>query len=336
MSCQSPILNSQSLPSASAIILAGGKSSRMGQPKALLLFDDEPLIAHLVRIVRGAFSDVVVVAAPEQELPPVAATLVRDSVAYQGPVGGICYGLQAAREELCFVTSCDAPFLNLDLVRFLLSLAAEQDVVVPHWQERLQPLFAVYRRSVAPLLRQQLERGELRPIFLYDKVRTRKVPAAEMLPFDPEGLSFRNLNSPEEYQEALVLWHDRQRRETEIKTNQTATATEKRDHGLGRALASSASVANLALTVELFGVARLKAKAATASLVLPLGATLADAFVALAKTYPALIGTVLSADACTLLPGYACNLNGREFTKDSQTVLNNGDQLLILSSDAGG
>lgn len=330
MSCQSPILNSQSLPSASAIILAGGKSSRMGQPKALLLFDDEPLIAHLVRIVRGAFSDVVVVAAPEQELPPVAATLVRDSVAYQGPVGGICYGLQAAREELCFVTSCDAPFLNLDLVRFLLSLAAEQDVVVPHWQERLQPLFAVYRRSVAPLLRQQLERGELRPIFLYDKVRTRKVPAAEMLPFDPEGLSFRNLNSPEEYQEALVLWHERQRRETEIKTNQTATATEKRDS------APSVSSSNLSLTVELFGVARLKAKAATVSLVLPLGATLADAFVALAKTYPALIDAVLSADARTLLPGYACNLNGREFIKDTQTVLSNNDQILILSSDAGG
>lgn len=313
---------------ASSIILAGGKSSRMGQPKALLLFDGEPLIVHLVRILRSAFSDIVVVAAPEQELPPVAATLTRDSVAYQGPVGGIYYGLQAAREELCFITSCDAPFLNLNLVRFLLSLATEHDVVVPYWQERLQPLFAVYRRSVAPLLQQQLERGELRPIFLYDKVRTRKVLPEEILLFDPEGLSFRNLNSPEEYQKALVLWHDRQRRETE---------TGDRELALPPSLSlSQISISNLSLTVELFGVARLKAQTATVSLVLPVGATVTDAFVALAEICPALIGSALSADGRALLPGYACNLNGREFIKDMQTVLSNGDHLLILSSDAGG
>ncbi len=321
MSYQSPIPNPQSLPPASAIILAGGKSSRMGQPKALLLFDGEPLIVHLVRILRDVFSDIVIVAAPEQELPPVVATLVRDSVAYQGPVGGIYYGLQAAREELCFVTSCDAPFLNLDLVAFLLALATEHDVVVPYWEERLQPLFAVYRRSVAPLLRQQLERGELRPIFLYDKVRTHKVSPEEIQSFDPEGLSFRNLNSPEEYQEALVLWHDRQRRET---------ATEKRNS------APSASSSHLSLTVELLGVARLKAQTATVSLALPVGATVTDAFVSLAEICPALIGSTLSADGRTLLPGYACNLNGREFIKDMQTVLTNGDHILILSSDAGG
>jgi molybdopterin-guanine dinucleotide biosynthesis protein A len=68
---------------ASAIVLMGGKSSRMGQPKALLLFDGEPLIAHIVRTLKSLFGDIVVVAAPGQELPPLPVTLVRDEVAYQ-------------------------------------------------------------------------------------------------------------------------------------------------------------------------------------------------------------------------------------------------------------
>ncbi len=154
----------QARDDVSAVILTGGKSSRMGQAKALLLFDGEPLIVHIVRTLKRLFTDIVVVAAPEQELPPLRpgsgqalpVTLVRDKVAYQGPVGGICYGLKAAGREICFVTSCDVPFLNLSLISHLISEISNVDVVVPFWQVRFQPLFAVYRRSVAPLLQDQL------------------------------------------------------------------------------------------------------------------------------------------------------------------------------------
>ncbi len=167
---------------ATAVILAGGKSSRMGQPKALLRFAGEPLIVHMVRRLGRLFSDTVVVAAPEQVLPALPSTIVRDDVAHQGPVGGIYYGLKAARREICFVTSCDAPFLNLRLIAYLMAQISDYDVVVPFTQNRFQPLHAVYRKQVAPLLKEQLERGELRPIFLYDKVRTRKITEAEMHP----------------------------------------------------------------------------------------------------------------------------------------------------------
>jgi len=213
---------------ASAVILAGGKSSRMGQPKALLPFDHEPLIVHIVRALKSMFAEAVVVAAPDQELPPLSALLVRDEVAYQGPVGGIYYGLKAAGGDFCFVTSCDVAFTNLSLISYLISHISNYDVVVPFWQERFQPLHAVYRRSVLPLLKEQLERGELRPIFLYDKVRTRKVHADEIRRFDPEGLSFFNINTPEDYEEALKRW-ERMR-------------------------------PSLTCTVELFGAARLLAK----------------------------------------------------------------------------
>jgi molybdopterin-guanine dinucleotide biosynthesis protein A len=299
-----PTPDTRHLTPCSAIVLAGGKSSRMGQPKALLRFDDEPLIVHVVRTLARLFADIVVVTAPEQELPTLPVTLVRDTVAYQGPVGGILYGLQVAHTEVCFVTSCDAPFLNLALLSYLLSQSADYDVVVPYWQERLQPLHAVYRRSVAPLLQEQLERGELRPIFLYKKVRTREVREDELRRFDPEGLSFNNMNSPEDYQAALSLWQERHQ--------------------------------PIACMVELFGVARLKARTDRVPLTLPGGATLGDALAALAEAIPALIGPVLTADRRSLISGFACNLNGTEFTHDMCTPIRSGDSLLILSSDAGG
>ncbi len=174
----------------SAIILAGGKSSRMGRAKALLEFDGEPLIVHLVRGLNQLFGETVVVAAPEQELPALAATVARDEVAYQGPVGGIYYGLKAAHGEACFVTSCDVAFLNRPLITHLFTQILDNEVVVPYWEERFQPLHAVYRRSVLPLLAGQLERGELRPIYLFDNVRTLKVSADEIRSFRSRRTKF--------------------------------------------------------------------------------------------------------------------------------------------------
>lgn len=295
-----------------AVILTGGKSSRMGRPKALLLFGNEPLIDHLVRRLEQKFKRVVVVAAPDQELPPLAATVVRDEVAYQGPVGGIYYGLRATSGTGAFVTSCDAPFLNLPLISFLTSQISNHDVVVPYWQDRFQPLHAVYRRSVVPLLEEQLERGELRPIFLYNKVRTRKVGEEEIRRFDPEGLSFLNMNAPDDYAQALMLWQQR------------ANFTECTED------------TPLSCTVELFGVARLLAKTQVISLSLPGDATLTHVLSAVAQRLPVLVGRVIDTDGTDLLAGFACNINGTNFVRDSNTKIHPQDRIFILSADAGG
>jgi len=190
-----------------AVVLAGGKSSRMGRPKALLPFGDAPLVTLIVEKLRRLLDEIVVVAAPGQDLPSMPVTLVRDEVPFQGPVGGIVYGLRAARADSVFVTSCDSAFLNTGLVAHLLRQIADHDVVVPHWDGRYQPLHAVYRRSVLPLLEAQLARGELRPVFLFGKVRTRVIDEAEVRRFDPDGLSFFNMNTPEDYAQALDRWN---------------------------------------------------------------------------------------------------------------------------------
>ena len=291
----------RTITDASAVVLVGGKSSRMGRPKALLPFNGEPLIVHVVRALKKMFAETVVVAAPDQELPILPAILARDEVAYQGPVSGIYHGLKTATKEVCFVTSCDAPFLNLQLISQLLAQISDCDVVVPYWQQRFQPLHAVYRTSVLPLLKDQLERGELRPIFLYDKVRTRKIQGNEIRQLDPEGWSFLNMNSPAEYDAALQLWRKRN---------------------------------SISVSVELFGVARLLAKTQFVSLDLAQEATLAQVFSALADKLPVLVGRVINSDG--LVSGYTCNLNGLDFVRTPNTKLSSGDKIFILSADAGG
>jgi molybdenum cofactor guanylyltransferase len=178
----------------------------MGRPKALLPFDGTPLVVHIVHLLQGLFDQVIVVAAPGQPLPAMPVTLVRDDVAYQGPVGGICYGLRAAQADAAFVTSCDSAFLNRDLIAHLVSQIPDYDVVVPRWGNLLQPLHAVYRKRVLPLLEQQLARGELRPVTLFDRVRTRTIEEEEIRRFDPDGASFFNMNTPEDYAAALERW----------------------------------------------------------------------------------------------------------------------------------
>ena len=302
----------QPIPDATAVVLAGGKSSRMGRPKSMLPFGDEPLITHIVGALQRLFAETVVVAAPEQELPSLPARLVRDEVAYQGPVGGIYYGLKAAGGKFSFVTSCDVAFLNPRLIAHLISQIRDYDVVVPWWEERYQPLHAVYRRDVLPLLEGQLQRGELRPVYLFDKVRTCKVGEEEIRGFDPEGWSFFNMNTPDDYARALQRWYEL------------------------AASGSRAAESPVTCTVELFGMAQLLAKTKTVSLALPQEATLAEVFAALAERLPILVGRVITPEKNQLVGGCACNVNGLEFVRNPTVKVKTGDRVLILSADAGG
>lgn len=283
----------------------------MGRPKALLPFDGAPLIVHVVNTLRTLFPEVVVVGAPAQDLPPLPVTLVRDDVAHQGPVGGIYYGLTAAEGDVAFVTSCDSVFLDPRLIRHVLARIEDHDVAVPYWQGRFQPLHAAYRRTVLPYLAGQLERGELRPVHLFDNVRTRRIEESEIREIDPEGWTFFNMNTPGDYEEALRHWSEvRDRRET---TSDTVVCT-----------------------VELFGVAQLLSHTREISLVLPAAATLSQVFAAVAGQLPALVGRVISQDRTRLLDGYACSVNGVGMMRSPSIQVQSGDRIIILAADAGG
>lgn len=188
------------------LILAGGRSARMGTPKALLRFGGEPLIRQVVRRLQPLFRELVVVAAPAQELPTMPARIVRDAQAYQGPVAGIFYGLQAIGGDAAFVMSCDSPFARTELIEHLIGVEGGYDAIVPRWGGQLQPLFAVYRASVSARLTACLAAGELRLTTVVDGLNARVVEEPEVRRFDPDGSSFVNVNTPDDYESALKRW----------------------------------------------------------------------------------------------------------------------------------
>ena len=192
---------------AGGIVLCGGRSTRMGSPKALLPFGAETMLQRVVRLLATVVSPIVVVAAPGQSLPdlPPEVIVSRDEQEGRGPLEGLRAGLKAlpADVAIAYVTSCDVPLLVPGFVRQMIDLLTDHDIAVMEIEGFPHPLSAVYRRNTLPHVEALLAADRLRPVFLFDAVRTRRVQAAEMTPVDPNLMTLRNLNTREEYLAAL-------------------------------------------------------------------------------------------------------------------------------------
>lgn len=194
-------------PGPAAIILCGGQSRRMGRPKAWLPFGDETLLARVVRLVRAAAGPIVVVASPDQDLPPLPdVRVVRDPVAHRGPLQGLGAGLAAlpATVELAYLTATDVPFLRPAWIARLAELIGGDDLAIPRADGFHHPLAALYRcATVRPEVERLLAADRLRPVFLMETLRARVVEADELRGVDPELRTLQNLNTPEDYERAL-------------------------------------------------------------------------------------------------------------------------------------
>ncbi|GAB1819025.1 molybdenum cofactor guanylyltransferase [Herbidospora sp. RD11066] len=196
---------------AAGVVLAGGRSSRMGQSKAWLEWHGSTLLHRAAAILaRSVDGPVVVVAAPGQELPPLPrdVTVVEDPVEGRGPVQGLAVGLAAVadRAEAAFVCSTDMPFLHPAFVRRVLrGLAPGVDVALPVARGFRQPLAAGYRTSLVPLVERLLAEGALRPGMLFERCEVARLTEEELLAdadlarLDPTLESVVNVNSPEDY-----------------------------------------------------------------------------------------------------------------------------------------
>ena len=197
---------------AAGVVLAGGRSSRMGTSKAALEWHSSTLVyrttALLSRTVEGP---VIVVAAPGQQLPelPSGVQVVEDPIEGLGPMRGIATGLEAVADQalVAFVCSTDMPFLHPAFVRTVLGrfAAVDTDVVWPLARGFRQPLAAAYRTSLDALIAHLAAEGDLRPAMLFKHCRIHEIGDADLLAdaelkrLDPELDSVVNINSPEEY-----------------------------------------------------------------------------------------------------------------------------------------
>jgi molybdopterin-guanine dinucleotide biosynthesis protein A len=193
--------------SYAGIVLAGGKSTRMGSSKAMLPFGRETMLQRVVRVLGEVVAPIVVVAAADQELPdlPPDVIITRDEHEGRGPLEGLRAGLKAlpADVDAAYVTSCDVPLLVPGFVRQMIELAQGHDVAVVEMDGFTHPLSAIYRRGTLPTIEDLLANDRLRPAFLFEAVNTRRVLPAEMTA-DPDLRTLRNLNTREDYEVALA------------------------------------------------------------------------------------------------------------------------------------
>jgi molybdenum cofactor guanylyltransferase len=185
---------------ASAIVLAGGKSTRLGRDKASELLLGVTLLQRVVSAVEGLVSEVIVVHAAGQTLPEVSAAVpirtLEDVYAGSGPLAGIYTGLRAIGTSQAVTVGCDMPLLQPALLIELLRLAStDPDAVVPTNEASLpEPLCAVYDKTCLEAVESQLNAGALKVALFLDKVRVRYVAPAEWRAWDPDALSFLNVN----------------------------------------------------------------------------------------------------------------------------------------------
>lgn len=190
------------------VVLCGGRSSRMGRPKAWLPFGDELLLPRVVRLLAEVVGPVVVVAAPGQDVPPLPAdvAVVRDPVEHQGPLRGLATGLEAIRDkaDAAYLSSCDVPLLRPGFVRRVVASSGEAAIAVPRTDGHHHPLAAVYRiEPVLAAARSLLAANRLRLASLFDILPTTVLGPDAFADVDPALVSLRNANTPQEYAAAL-------------------------------------------------------------------------------------------------------------------------------------
>jgi molybdopterin-guanine dinucleotide biosynthesis protein A len=181
------------------IILAGGKNSRMGANKAFLELDGMRLIERINAVLSELFPEIIIVTNdPLSYTQLSSAVIVTDIYKNKGALGGIYAGLFFASENYAFITACDMPFINKDLIAYLAGLTANHDIIVPQGPDGLQPLHAVYSKNCLAPIKKNLEADKLKITGFYKGLRVLTVTEEKLKPFIEDGKTFLNINTPRE------------------------------------------------------------------------------------------------------------------------------------------
>jgi molybdopterin-guanine dinucleotide biosynthesis protein A len=189
-------------PPVTAAIMAGGKSKRMGQDKAWIELDGEPLIKRVADVLRQVADEVIVVA-NDPRYALLGLRVVPDKYPAGGALGGIATGVGAATHDTVLVAACDMPFLSAEMWRAILAHRGEADVVIPRVGGEYETLHALYTKACVPHMARSVAENRLRVISFFDQVRVLALEEAELRAVDPTLRSFTNVNTPEELASAL-------------------------------------------------------------------------------------------------------------------------------------
>lgn len=178
-----------------AIILAGGKSSRFGSDKAFITIKGSSLIKKQVKILKKAFKKIIIVTNNPDKFKIRGVRVARDVIPGQGPLSGIHAGLSASNSHYNFVVGCDMPFLSIELIRYMVSRRGVFDIVAPKLKRGYEPLFAFYSKNCISAIEKILSTDNFRVNQLFKKVKVRKVRVSEVKKFGPPETLFFNINT---------------------------------------------------------------------------------------------------------------------------------------------
>lgn len=206
MSVESKDFEQPSLPlvtTVAGVVLAGGRSSRYGANKALVKVAGTPLIERTLEVMKSVFQRVVLITNTPKPYAHLALPMYGDLVKGLGPVGGIFTALSLIQEEAGFFVACDMPSLNPALIRYMVTLQDDADVVVPRIDGKIEALHALYTRRCLPEIQKLIRSGVFQVFRFFPRVTVRYVHKAEVQRFDPQLASFYNINRPDE----LAQWN---------------------------------------------------------------------------------------------------------------------------------
>ncbi len=181
------------------IILAGGKGTRLGMQKAWAELGGCTLLQRAVFNLEFLGSEIIIVKAPGASLPPVTSCLnlkvTEDPVTGKGPLAGILAGLSASNYRQNLVVACDMPLLNRELLKYIITASSGFQAAIPRFGQQLEPLQAVYSKDCTPEIEKLMNGDRLKVDYLFPLVRTHFIEMSDIERFDPQHLSFMNINT---------------------------------------------------------------------------------------------------------------------------------------------
>ena len=199
-------MNPTSISKLSAIVLAGGHSRRLGSDKALLLWQGEYLIQRIVRLLKQRFKEIWVVTDETKRYKDLLdVPVLEDVIKNKGPMGGLYTGLLASTNDYNFVTACDMPLVNLNVIDLIIREIDGSQVIVPEISGFKSPTIALYHRSCLLKIEKMLKSKDWSLQSLLRSVSTKVISEESIRRVDPQLRCFTNLNTPEDWQR-LTLW----------------------------------------------------------------------------------------------------------------------------------
>jgi len=186
------------------IILSGGENSRMGRNKAFLTYRGRMFLWIVIEALTPLFRDLILVTREPERYRGFPVRTVVDLLPDRGPLTGIFSGLSASADCTNFCVGCDMPLIQTSLVQYMMNISGGVDAILPSTKRggtvQIEPLHAVYDKGCLPVMERQLSQGKKSLYKLVRSLNVRYLSESEMKHFDPDLISFRNINTPEEYQ----------------------------------------------------------------------------------------------------------------------------------------